>query len=119
MARSSPRNLTPTLRSCESFYCGIASPPRITTPGAAGAAGDGEHVLVGHSLGLGDLSREQQAPDLGHGLARGRIHTIAALARPDGVLVQLNMLVGDLAEHHGAEAAVADRHRLHPLLRGL
>ena len=47
------------------------------------------------------------------------IASVALIARPHGVLVQLEVLFADVAKHHGGEPAIAYRQSLRPLRGGL
>ena len=70
------------------------------------------------AIGLDVLLLGDEAPHLGEHLRRLRVVPVARPARPERVLVELQPLPLDAAEHHGAEPSVADGERLHPLLRG-
>ena len=47
------------------------------------------------------------------------MRVVVRLAGPDGALVELDALVRDAAEDHGAQAAVADGQGFDPEIRGL
>ena len=47
------------------------------------------------------------------------MRVVVRLAGPDGLFVELDALVRDAAEDHGAQAAVAHRQGFHPELGGL
>ena len=84
-------------------------------------------------LGVGDLSlgREglglepepaplvQQIPHRLEKRRRAFVGVVVRLPRPERALVELDALFGHAPEDHRAEAAVADRQRLHPPFRGL
>ena len=63
-------------------------------------------------------ARRDERADLGQRVLRAGIVPVRRPARPERVVVQLQALDADVAEHHRAEAAVADRQRLDPLRRG-
>ena len=66
-----------------------------------------------HVAALGD-----RAADIGEYVLRLRVVPVSRRARPQRVVVQLQVLLDDLAEDHRAEASVADREGLHPLAGG-
>ena len=73
------------------------------------------HLRVDELRRLGVLALGEQAPDFGQRVFRVRIHRIVRPARPQRVLVQLQPLVDDAAEHHRAEPAVANWKGANPL----
>ncbi len=77
-----------------------------------------EHVLVDQGLGLGPLVLEHQLPDPPQRRCASGVALVVRPARPDGVLVELQPLGVGAAEHHGAQAAVADRQRSQPVRTG-
>ena len=75
---------------------------------------DAHELLPGQGLGLALLALEEEAADLGQELHGSLVGVVVRLAGPDGVLVDLESLLGRPAEDHRAEPAVADRQRLVP-----
>ena len=71
-------------------------------------------VFLGNRVGLHGHAGEQQAANFREVLQRVGVVRVARSAHPQRVLVQLNPLGGDVAEHHRTEAAVAERQRLVP-----
>jgi hypothetical protein len=70
--------------------------------------------LVGvHVAAFGD-----GAANIGQDVLRLRVVPVCRRARPERVVVQLQVLLDDLAEDHRAEASVADRESLHPVAGG-
>ncbi len=96
--------------------------------GARRAVVEGEAQVAERQVGLvvyplhffaepggGDVvAREEGGADLGEGLESAGVVPIARSAGPEGGLVQLEPFAGDVAEHHGAEAAVAHGEGLGP-----
>jgi hypothetical protein len=78
-----------------------------------------------HELPVGQVLRllvapfAQELPHLGQVRERLRVDGVVRPAGPERVLVELDPLRGDAAEHHASQPAVADRQRFHPLRRGL
>ena len=78
------------------------------------------HELAhGEVFGFFLLAGEEQLADRPEVLVRAVMGVVVRLARPDGVFVELDMLVRDLAEDHGAKPAVAHRQGFGPLAGGL
>jgi len=65
-------------------------------------------------LGGALLAGHEQAPYLGQGLGRGGVVRILRAAGPHAVLVELDALVADPAEHHASKTAIADREGIDP-----
>ena len=72
-------------------------------------AGDADQFIVGHGFGFGKTVLLDQPPDFGKGVQRLRIDGIIWAARPQRIFVQLQPLLVDPAEDHGAQPPVADR----------
>ena len=81
------------------------------------AAGHRARRERGHreGIGLGRLARQQQGPHLLQLLGGPLVEPRLRRSRPEGVLVELQVLPLRVAVHHGAEAAIADRQGLEPL----
>ena len=79
---------------------------------------DAHELLLSQGLGLALLALEEEAADLGQVLHGPLVGIVVGLAGPDGVLVDLQSLLGRPAEDHRAQAAVADGQGLVPALRG-
>ena len=71
--------------------------------------GDADHGSIRQRLGFGGVAFLQQAADLGDGFGGFGIAAVALIARPDGVLVKLDVLLADVAKDHGGETAIAYR----------
>ena len=68
----------------------------------------------GQGLRLALLALEEEAADFGQVLHGSLVGIVVRLASPDGVLVDLQSLLGRSAEDHRAQTAVADGQRLVP-----
>ena len=77
-----------------------------------------EHRLVGEALGLTPLVVEHELLDLAQRPGALGVRVVVRPAGPDGVLVELQGLVLDVAVHHRAEPAVADRQGAQPVAAG-
>ena len=69
---------------------------------------DAHELLPREGLGLALLALEEEAADFGQVLHGSLVGIIVGLAGPEGVLVNLQSLLGRPAEDHRAQAAVAD-----------
>ncbi len=86
---------------------------------AAGELGDAEEFLGGEGLGGVVLAVEDELAEFGEMLGRGGAGVVVGLAVPEGGFVKLDAFVGDAAEDHGADAAVADGLGVVPLGGGV
>jgi hypothetical protein len=86
---------------------------------AVGFAGAGEDFFAGEFGGARVVAGEDEAADLGKGVAGGGDVVVVRAAGPERVFVELQALFADAAEDHRAEAAVAEREGLDPLAGGL
>ena len=76
--------------------------------------GAAHRMLLGHRIGLDGQAREQQAAHFGKMFQGIRVVRFTRPAHPQRVLVELDALGDDVAEHHRAKAAVAERQGLVP-----
>ena len=74
-------------------------------------------VAAERLVGADELAVEDQSPDLGERAVAPLDRRRVGAARPVGVLVDRDLLLVGLPEHHRAEAAVADGKGVVPLLR--
>ncbi len=79
----------------------------------------GDDRLVRERFGFHRLPRQEEPPHFRHGGGTRGVQAIPLLPGPDRIFVELQPLVGDAAEDHGAEATVSDRERLVPIGRRL
>src|SRR5690606_142708 len=77
------------------------------------------HTSIRERLRLGEPAFENEAAHLGQGRLRIGIDGVVRAAREERIFVELKALERDAAEHHRADAPVADRQRLHPFIRRL
>ena len=75
--------------------------------------------FIGEVLGFLLFSVEEELADFRQEFHRALVGVGVGLAGPDGVFVELDALVGDAAEDHGAEVAVADGQGFAPIGGGL
>jgi hypothetical protein len=83
------------------------------------APGCADDRLVGKRLRLHGLAFREEPAYFPDRLRPRGVQPIALLASPDGVFIELQPLLFDAAEDHGAESPVADRKRLVPRTGGL
>ncbi len=83
------------------------------------AHGVAEKVCPGDALGLLDFSIEQELPDFGQMYVRAGADIIVRPAFPERVLIELDAFVGDAAEDHCPQPAVADGQGIRPFFRRL
>ena len=69
----------------------------------------------GQILGLGLLAGPQQSTEFTEILVGALVGVVVRSALPDGIFVELDALLGDAAEYHGAESALTDGERFGPL----
>ena len=80
------------------------------------ALGNSDQLFIDELFGLAPLVLEDETAHFGQGAERGGVDGVVGTAGPEGILVQLQTLVFQAAEDHGAEAAVAHGNGLGPLL---
>ena len=80
--------------------------------------GEGAHESARGLVGGRVVAGQREATHVGEGRLRAGRVPAARSARPQRVVVDLEPLDADVAEHHRAKASVADRQCLDPLRRG-
>ena len=81
--------------------------------------GDANHCLIRQLLGLSHVPFKQQPTDLRNRLRGRRVGAVTLLAGPDGVLVELDMLLAGDTKNHGRQTPVAHGQSLIPVGGGL
>ena len=95
----------------------FSSDPERSLQGGRGYGLSDERIYPSiEALVKAETARPDGGPDQGKRVPRLWIVADARRTRPQGRLVELQVLRVDAAEHHGAQPAVAERERLGPML---